>query len=78
MHAARLLAEPNCRQRGGSEEAHPHSPLQPAPYLARQRSRLANAHDTLDRAVWAAYGCAEATDPILARMLALNLERAAE
>src|SRR5688500_6801608 len=43
---------------------------------------LANAHATLDRAAWSAYGWPEepsATDDetILARLLALNLERAA-
>jgi hypothetical protein len=43
---------------------------------------LANAHLRLDRAVWAAYGWPEDPadtddDTILARLLALNLERAA-
>jgi hypothetical protein len=44
---------------------------------------LANAHAALDRAVWAAYGwddpdpAAVPEDAILARLLALNLERAA-
>jgi len=43
---------------------------------------LANAHAALDRAVWAAYGwddpepAAVLEDTILARLLALNLERA--
>jgi len=39
---------------------------------------LADAHDTLDRAVAAAYGWAEdiSTEDALARLLALNLERA--
>jgi hypothetical protein len=41
---------------------------------------LGNAHDRLDRAVWAAYGWPEAPaatddETILARLLALNLER---
>ena len=44
---------------------------------------LANAHATLDRAVWAAYGWDDPVpadveeDTILARLLALNLERSA-
>ncbi len=43
---------------------------------------LQNAHAALDRAVWAAYGWEDADpasvdeDTILARVLALNLERA--
>ena len=43
---------------------------------------LANLHAALDRAVWAAYGwddpdpAAVAAEEILARLLALNLERA--
>ncbi len=48
--------------------------------LYNERPRwLAGAHDTLDRAVAAAYGWPEdiATDDALARLLALNLERAA-
>ena len=46
-------------------------------------SWLQNAHATLDRAVWAAYGwddpdpSAVDEDTILARLLALNVERAA-
>jgi type II restriction/modification system DNA methylase subunit YeeA len=47
--------------------------------LYNQRPRwLADAHDALDRAVAAAYGWPEdiATDDALARLLALNLERA--
>jgi hypothetical protein len=50
--------------------------------LYNQRpTRLANAHATLDRAVWAAYGWNDPVsaeveeDAILARLLALNLER---
>ncbi len=45
---------------------------------------LANAHARLDRAVWAAYGWDDpdpavvADDVILSRLLALNLERAAQ
>jgi len=45
-------------------------------------TRLAHAHTALDRAIWAAYGWDDpepATTPedtILARLLALNLERA--
>ena len=45
---------------------------------------LANAHATLDRAVWAAYGWDDPVpadveeDTILARLLALNLERASD
>ena len=48
--------------------------------LYNQRPRwLADAHDELDRAVAAAYGWPEdiATEEALARLLALNLERAA-
>ena len=48
--------------------------------LYNERPRwLAGAHDALDRAVAAAYGWPEdiATDDALARLLALNLERAA-
>lgn len=43
---------------------------------------LQNAHATLDRAAWAAYGwdasdpAVEPEDTILSRLLALNLERA--
>ena len=47
--------------------------------LYNQRPRwLADAHDVLDRAVAAAYGWPEdiATEEALARLLALNLERA--
>ncbi|MDQ3702533.1 MAG: class I SAM-dependent DNA methyltransferase, partial [Chloroflexota bacterium] len=50
-------------------------------YNARP-SWLAHAHAALDRAVWAAYGWADPDpaavpdDTILARLLALNLERA--
>ena len=47
--------------------------------LYNQRPRwLADAHDALDRAVAAAYGWPEdiSTDDALARLLALNLERA--
>ncbi len=47
--------------------------------LYNERPRwLADAHDTLDRAVAAAYGWPEdiATEEALARLLALNLERA--
>jgi len=50
-------------------------------YNARP-SWLAHAHAALDRAVWAAYGwddldpAAVEEDTILARLLALNLERA--
>jgi len=45
---------------------------------------LANAHATLDRAVWAAYGWDDPVpaeveeDTTLARLLALNLERASD
>jgi hypothetical protein len=45
---------------------------------------LANAHAALDRAVWAAYGWDDPEpagvdeDTVLARLLALNLERAAD
>ena len=47
--------------------------------LYNERPRwLADAHDALDRAVAAAYGWPEdiATEEALARLLALNLERA--
>jgi len=46
-----------------------------------RRLTIANAHAALDRAVWAAYGWddpdpgAVSEDTILARLLALNLER---
>ena len=48
--------------------------------LYNQRPRwLADAHDTLDRAVASAYGWPEdiSTEVALQRLLALNLERAA-
>ena len=47
----------------------------------RRPAWLANAHAALDRAVWAAYGwddldpAAVPEDEVLARLLALNLER---
>ncbi len=73
------LARPRRRERGGTEKAHPHPSLQL--YYNQRLAWLVHAHARLDRAVWAAYGwddpdpAATEEDAILARLLALNLER---
>ena len=74
--AARPLAEPGGRHRGGAEKAHPHQPLQPAPDLARTPTRPRPRR--LGRLRLAADEVPEAVeeDVILARLLALNRERA--